>query len=228
MPRDLAYEATLPADAQRAIAEFAKARQGFAGQVKWENIYHYLGMPGEYAATLAELRERTREYQRKRQSIRAAEQRERRQRAWDAQAIELDPDGPMGKQTRGLQDTDLVWMCHGTSSKFWPAIRRDGLRPTDPREQRTWTGPHASTPGFIYLTTACNRGGRGDAHFYAGVAAGTWGGEPVVLRLVVPWGWLEPDDDDADLPTGRVQFRTTHRVPPDLLREKDGRRIRLP
>lgn len=228
MPRDLAYEATLPAEAQRVLSEFAAARRGMAGHVKWENIYTYLSVGGEYAQTLAELRDATREHLAKAKRIRAGERRLQRERAWDAQAVLLDPDSPMGKQTRGLQDTDLVWMCHGTSSKFWPAIRRDGLVPTEASHRRTWKGTTPSTLGYVYLTAACNQGGRGDARFYAQIAAGTWGGDPIALRLVVPWGWLEPDDDDADLATGRVQFRTAHRIQPDLLREKDGRRIHLP
>jgi hypothetical protein len=234
MPRDLAYEATLPVEAQRAIADLYKARAHAPGQVRWGDLYSSLGT--EYEATLAELRQSTQEHLRRAKLVRAQTRQEQRQRAWDKQAIELDPDSPMGKQTRGLSDNDLVWVCHGTSSKFWPAIRRAGLVPTDPQDEtarrrglsrRTWKGPTASTPGFVYLTVACDQGGRGDARFYAQVAASTWGGEPVLLRLIVPWGWLEPDDDDADIDTGRVQFRTTEHIPPSAIKEKDGRRVTL-
>lgn len=151
------------------------------------------------------------------------DRREERQTArYEGQAVELDdhihkPDHQQRKVAGGKD----VWLYHGTSSKHLPKILRHGLHPQegagkiqiDPRE----------TPG-VYLTTRAD-GGPGSAQAYAQRAAGYFGGDPVVLRVKHPFDTLQPDEDDADIASGRHQFKTDH-VPPHAIMEVNGERVR--
>ena len=44
-------------------------------------------------------------------------------------------------------------------------------------------------------------------------------GEPVVLRVIVPWRDLSPDVDDSDISCGRYQWRTRSDVPPAAIEQ---------
>ena len=219
--RDPARERALPKEAQDLITRYAHARAEAArpGVVRWENVYKAFeeGDP-EVAGELEALIREHHEYAKKRKKW---DEEEVEERQYNSQAVELDPSWSPTKIDRMVKSSTPVWMYHGTSTKLCSKIMRDGLRPD---ARRTW--PDA-TPGYVYLTVEPGSWSKpaGDARFYAERAAGRWGGDPVVLRLIVPWGWLESDEDDADLQSGRLQYRTTETIPPSAIMEFNGDRI---
>jgi len=147
--------------------------------------------------------------------------RQAAEEAYEAQGLDLEQFVHLGpaaldQRARGQR----VWLYHGTSSRFVRHILRAGLTVTgkqvDPRE----------TPG-VYLTAAPGRGMStgGTAAFYAQRAAGWFGGEPVVLRVLVDYNTLSWDSDDEDIETGGYQWVTDY-VPPSGICEVGGRRVR--
>jgi hypothetical protein len=148
---------------------------------------------------------------------RASARRDREDEAWEAQGIDLGDVSYRGKAAleraaRGMP----VWLYHGTSSKQLPGIRRHGLRIGDAKVDP------AETPG-VYLTARLGGGGyhSSDAQMYADRAARTLGGDPVVLRVLVPFDDLSWDSDDEDIATGAYQF-VTDSVPPEQILEING------
>lgn len=152
---------------------------------------------------------------------RASRRREAEEEAYEKQGLELEDVAHLARHAIDRYAAGKrVWLYHGTSSRLLPKIRAEGLvvgpQKVDPRE----------TPG-VYLTARPGRGidTGGTAEFYARRASGRFGGEPVVLRVLVPYDRLEWDTDDEDIPSGRYQWRTDH-VRPDEIYEIGGRRQR--
>lgn len=137
---------------------------------------------------------------------------------WESQAFDVTTPRPRSGY-RGRLDGALVWMYHGTSSELLPAILRDGLLPIPPRKRQ-----RSATGGWVYLTP--NRTGMCSAENYAHEAAYAFGGDAVILRVIVPWQDLAPDLDDRDISCGKHQWRTRSPVPPEAIFEVDGRRVR--
>lgn len=125
----------------------------------------------------------------------------RAERAYEAQGVDLEDLWHAGEAAvRRKAAGQWVWMYHGTSSTLLPDILAHGLRPGAQRID-------AKTPG-IFLTTQPGRGAYtgGTARFYATRAAAHFGGDPVVLRVLVPFDSLEPDPDDEDIQAGQHQY----------------------
>lgn len=219
--RDPARERALPKAAQDLITRYAHARAdaGRPGVVRWENVYKaFEEEDTEVATELEALIREHKEYAKKRKKW---DEDEIEEKVYNSQAVEIDPTWSPTKIDRLVKRDTPVWMYHGTSTRLCSKIMRDGLRPD---AKRTW--PDA-TPGYVYLTVEPGSWSKpaGDARFYAERAAGRWGGDPVVLRLIVPWGWLESDEDDADLKSGYLQYRTSETIPPSAIMEFNGERI---
>lgn len=66
--------------------------------------------------------------------------------------------------------------------------------------------------------------GAASAEFYARRAAVVFGGEPVILRVIVDWDDLSPDPDDEDIASGAWQFVTSA---PVRVVEVDGEKVAL-
>jgi RNA:NAD 2'-phosphotransferase (TPT1/KptA family) len=124
-----------------------------------------------------------------------------------------------------------VWLYHGTTSAFLPRILREGLVPgkdaRPPRKRLLGLRANLADRGgqirfqpYVFLT-ADDSGRAASAGWYARQAAHVHGGDPVVLRVIVPYDALAPDPDDADIRSGRYQFVIDH-VPPETIREVDG------
>ena len=147
------------------------------------------------------------------------------QRAWEAQAdpVPRCPRRPLGGAYRGR----LVWLYHGTTSIKLPGILREGLRHDAPKRLRV-----EETRGRVFLTAnPLGRLGWGEApgaRMYAERAASVGGGDPVVLRVIVPWDWLTPDQDDTDLSCAHYQWELASTIPPAQIMEADGVRLRGP
>lgn len=141
------------------------------------------------------------------QAARAARERaeERDLAAWEGQAYELEVM-PRGRAAEGR----LVWLYHGTSDALLASILRRGLLDDPPARSADST----VTPGYVYLALTAAR-----TNFYCQVACRKHGGEPVLLRLALPWSWTEPDLDDVDIESGRWQRRVGASLPPDHIFE---------
>jgi len=139
---------------------------------------------------------------------------------YEAQALDLADASYRGTAAlaRAARGRD-VWLYHGTTSRFTPAIVRDGLRPGVHRIDAKQAG--------IFLTA--RPGGSlhdgGTASWYARRAASVFGGAPAVLRVRVPFDTLTLDADDADIAAGAYQFVATA-IPPEDICELDGARLR--
>ena len=150
---------------------------------------------------------------------------------WEGQGVVLDPWAmPPARQLRDKE----VWLYHGTTSRFLPRILREGLVPGDEPPQRkrlrrqgrksnvSGVGDRVRYQPHVFLTANADSN-VSSAAWYARGAAATHGGDPVVLRVLVPWDDLEPDPDDADIASGRYQFVVDH-VPPEAILEVNGKR----
>lgn len=131
----------------------------------------------------------------------SAARAERAERAYEAQGVNLedlwhDGDAAVRRKAAGKD----VWLYHGTSSLLLPDILKHGLLPGE-------NVIDAKTPG-VFLTTQPGHGYNdgGTAAFYAARAAQHFGGDPVVLRVLVPFDDLQPDPDDEDIQSGRYQY----------------------
>ena len=109
-----------------------------------------------------------------------------------------------------------VWMYHGTSDRFLPQIRTQGITaghaPSNfgsksrPDKRQTWV--------FLTLDPGHSPGGAAD---YARRAASRVGGDPIVLRVRVPVSRLYADTDDSDLSVARVQRRIAEVFPGEIM-----------
>lgn len=214
--RDHEREGQLAPEARQLVEEWVAAMSAAGvGRVRWSVAYEALesGDPEVYdelRGAIASLRKRAAD--RARWDAEEAEQA-----AWDAQAEEVDPYRSARQLDRRLAGKH-VWLYHGTSTALLPRILDEGLSHEQTPIDRD------TTPGFVYLTALPANSGRGDAIFYAQRAAGWFGGEPVVLRVIVPWDDLSFDEDDADISTGRYQFRYAGTIPPEWIREVGDQR----
>lgn len=222
MARDLERESKLGADLRRLIDKYDRAYRaaGRMGFIRWSNVYDALesgeeGAQQELENLVVELLEEAPAARQRRQRER---RKEREQEQWEEQATEVDPYISIQEQERRYAGRD-VWLYHGTSTALLPTIRRFGLQPDV--EERTFA---EGTPGYVYLTALYDGSGKGDASFYARAAAGHFGGYPVVLRVIVPFDELEPDEDDADLVVYSYQYRTPY--PVTRIMEIGGRKVR--
>ena len=156
----------------------------------------------EVAARAREIREAIPE-----QAARAARARaqERDLAAWEGQAYELEVM-PRGRAAEGR----LVWLYHGTSDALLASILHQGLLADPPAR----SADSSVTPGYVYLALTAAR-----TSFYCRVACRKHGGEPVLLRLALPWSWTEPDLDDVDIESGRWQRRVGASLPPEHIFE---------
>ncbi len=217
LERDPERERLLPLRQQKLVEQYARAwsASGRAGRIRWQNVYDALasgedGVEEELLALIEELRALI-------PRARAQRRKDREDERWEAQALELDSWLSPQEQQRRYAGQD-VWMYHGTSSSLVGILLEHGLQPDV--DERAFEN---ATPGYVYLTTKSTGEGKGDSSFYARRAAAIFGGRPVVLRVIVPFDDLEPDEDDSDLSCGRHQFRTTNPVP--RIMEVGGRRV---
>jgi hypothetical protein len=154
----------------------------------------------------------------KQRSKRAQQKADREEKKYESQGVDLEElsskgHGAMKRAASGK----WVWLYHGTSSTLLPAILERGLLPGENLID-------AKTPG-VFLTTRPGRGSSGgSAALYAQRAAAHFGGEPVVLRVLVPFDLLEPDPDDEDISAGNHQF-VIDAVAPAWIREVNGERV---
>lgn len=147
----------------------------------------------------------------------AAARAERAERAYEAQGVDLEDLWREGEPAvRRKAGGEWVWLYHGTSSALLPGILQHGLRPGE-------NVIDAKTPG-VFLTAMPGRGDNAGAFFYARRAAAHFGGEPVVLRVLVPFDALEPDPDDEDIQAGRHQY-VIDAVAPAWIYEVNGERL---
>jgi len=136
--------------------------------------------------------------------------------AREARGVEVDyweSAAKLDKQLRGAN----VWLYHGTSSVFLTGILDTGLLTEPPQAAHDST-----TRGYVYLTADYDHA----LGFYAKAASARFGGDPVVLRVLVPWDELYPDEDDADIPSGRRQFQIPRTVSPYEIHQVDDEWIR--
>ena len=222
MARDLERESKLGTDLRRLIDKYDRAYRaaGRMGFIRWSNVYNALesgddGVREELERVTQELlKEAPAAQQRRRRERR----KERQKEQWESQATEVDPYTSIQEQERRYAGRD-VWLYHGTTTALLPTIRRFGLQPDV--EERTYA---EGTPGYVYLTALYDGSGKGDASFYARAAAGHFGGDPVVLRVIVPFDELDRDEDDSDLVGYRYQYRTPY--PVTRIVEIGGRKVR--
>ena len=160
------------------------------------------------------------------ETVKAAAEREEREaeETWERQAYVYPYPPP---RACGRWSGRLVWLNHGTTTKRLKAILREGIRPDLPARRRAET-----KPGRTFLTANAGgdlRSGQAPgAGMYAQRVAELWGGDPVVLRVIVPWSVLTPDSDDADLACASYQWETDTLISPAQIMEANGRRLRAP
>ncbi len=227
--RDLNREESYPPVLRAALDAWTASRvkAGAHGRVRWkETTYPWIEeqlAAGHLDELLAELAGLVDENKAKAVQRRADRRLSAAERLWERQAIEVDSWLSRKTLRRDLAGRN-VWLWHGTSSALLPEIRRRGLLAEPPKKTH-----QSSTSGYIYLTTeAGDYGSGGSAVFYARSAAGKHGGDPVLLRVIVPWNELEPDADDEELSCGRCQFRTAFDIPVDRIREIGDERVGWP
>lgn len=155
-----------------------------------------------------------------RAAARAERAKERAEKDYQGQGVDVEELSHLGRAAidRKLSGK-MVWLYHGTSSTRLPEILREGIT-FDARRKFPETSPG------VYLTARPGRGLHLDgAAWYAKRAAHATGGEPVVLRVLLPYDELEWDSDDEDIETGNYQWRVDS-VPPNAILEINGERRR--
>ena len=224
MVRDLERERYLSLAQRQIIDDFDEARRdlaqaegdGWVPRIRWDMLYASLDEGGTDAQEAVYfLEEKTAQAWADMPAAKARRRARSEQDTWEAQALEIDTDLSM----REMEDAyvgELVWLWHGTSSAVWPSIERHGIV-MDPSD-RSWS---TTTPGFVFLTADPNNA----LSIYAKTAVQALGGHPMLLRVIVPWDELLWDEDDADLPSGRVQFMLARDVHPDEIMESDDVRV---
>lgn len=154
-----------------------------------------------------------------RKAKRAEDAAVREEARYEAQALDLADASYRGPAAlRRAAKGRLVWLYHGTSSRFVDAILQDGLRHGIQRIDAKQVG--------VFLTARPGGGlhDGGTAAWYARRAAARFGGDPVVLRVRVPFDDVEMDADDADIAAGDYQFVVDY-VPPEDVCEVNGNRV---
>lgn len=237
--RDLEREARLGPDKQAILRAYLVARAKLvraagrgARSVRLPDGAHMSLLPPSFKrvyeslenADSAELDDWTKDIQDMEQAVvlaRGQAKTDREERAYEKQAERVDTSRTHGERARKLRGK-RVWLYHGTSSELLPEIVQHGLSP-----DRDPIDPMTTTEGYVYLTGEPGSwDSGGSAWFYARRAAAHFGGAPVILRVIVDFDDLEPDEDDADLRSYDVQYRTTLPVPPTAIMEVDGQRLR--
>lgn len=223
--RDLDVERTLSRSQRAMIQRFdelraAMARASEAGwlpRIRWTTLYKSLG--GEDLDARREatefIEDKIAELEADLPQARARGEQARAEQDWEAQAHELEYWHSPAELERRYAGQD-VWLWHGTSTAVWPQIQREGLLAMPPRSTHG-----EATPGFVYLTADPNHA----VDFYARRAASVFGGKPLLLRVAVPWDELRYDDDDADIPSGRVQFMLPRTLYPHEIREAGDEKL---
>lgn len=223
MVRDMEREHSFPLYQRQVIDDFddarrqlARAEDGWVPRIRWDMLYASLeeGDPATQEA-VDFLEEKTAEAWDDLPAAKARGRAAREQDKWERQAIEIDTALSPGEM-EAAYGGKLVWLWHGTSSAVWPSIERHGLV-MDPRS-RAWS---TTTPGFVFLTADPSKA----IGIYAKTAVMALGGDPMLLRIIVPWNELMWDEDDADLAMGRVQFMLARDVYPGEILEMDDMRI---
>jgi hypothetical protein len=229
--RDLARESRYPLAVRQALETWLRAKElrprtWIYARTKWDWIYRSIEedlAAGREAVIVSEFLDLAAKAENEARVRRQQRRLGAARRIWERQAAEIDVE--LRRRWSRLYGGKDVWLWHGTSSALLPEIREHGLLAEPPKP----THP-SSTPGYVYLTTipgGFTRTG-GDAIFYARSAASRHGGDPVLLRVIVPWDELEPDMDDEDIESGRWQFRTEFDIPPDMIREIGEERVGWP
>lgn len=200
--RDRKREARLPAPVKVLVERLGTALRSCGhAAVLWDRLYQAL--EANEPEALAFIEEKIRECEEIAPQVKEQQKKDREERLWEAQALELEWWLGPAELHRKYSGRD-VWMYHGTSDALMPVILQYGLQP-DAEE----LAHGDSTPGYVYLTARYDGSGHGDAWFYAQHAARVFGGEPIVLRVIVPFDWLEPDEDDEHM---RWQWRTPYAI----------------
>jgi hypothetical protein len=200
---------------EQAEALIAKVQANYVGyRPKWSVLYDNLLIDDEEA--LAFVREWTdpKKIAARKRKAKSEKVKEEREARYESQAVDPDDASYSGRSAiervaRGRE----VWLYHGTTSKFLRAILVDGLIAGVHRIDAKQRG--------VYLTARHTP----SAVWYADRAAGHFGGDPVVLRVRVPFDWLEWDADDEDISAGNYQF-IADRVPPERICEVNGKKIK--
>lgn len=212
---DAAKTVPYPADLESRpmFAEYVRELRALGHRPLWSRFVSWFrsASESEVAESLAELRGKSE------RRARAEAEREE-QEAWESQAFAA----PSWPAAAGSAAGSLVWMWHGTSSVVASSVSSEGLLVDPPR--RSWGDTSA---GWVYLTDSPGWGPCGAAS-YALKAARELGGDPSVIRVIVPWDDTSPDPDDRDLPCARGQRVVPYNVPPAAIFEIDGRRVRGP
>lgn len=201
-------------DLRLRLAEL-ESEDGWAPKIRWRNLYASL-MGDEMASSAARAflegkivdLEEAMEGATERRAYRELESKR------EARGVEVDYWEGFSKLDAQLRGCD-VWLYHGTSSVFLPGILETGLLTEPPQASHDNT-----TRGYVYLADY------EQALRYARSSAARFGGEPVVLRVLVPWDELEPDEDDADIPSGRRQFQVPRTVSPYEIYQVDDDWVR--
>lgn len=130
-------------------------------------------------------------------------------RVLDDGVIEFEQLTP---EVRELIGDNKVLVYHHTSEAALPSIRREGLVSGRKNVNRTMgedsAGVYVTTEGGEYSPAV-----RG----YRDRARQEWGSDPVALEIVTTLDSLQPDPDDQDIKSGRVQFVMAS-VPPSQIR----------
>ena len=226
--RDPAREARLRPEAKTLLDEYLDAisKTVRVGRVRWDVLYSAMETedPVEWDEVETEAREAIANFRQRAIDKARWAREEVEEQAWESRAEEVEwwrssPD--MARRYRGKD----VWLYHGTSSVFLDKILKEGLHPIPRGGEKTFGD---SSP-YVFLTAAVGSGLFGQAasvSWYAERAVAVHGGDPVVLRLIVPFDELDWDPDDADLGTGKAQFiYLGGSIPPSWIREVDSEKI---
>ena len=108
-------------------------------------------------------------------------------------------------------------MYHGTSTAVLPRILDEGLVTEAPSRVEVLTGGRSARG--VYVTAWP---GAGVGLDYAQRAATWFGGKPVWLEILAPWGALSSDPDDVGIESGRWQHVADHIPPSWILRADFG------
>lgn len=222
--RDPAREARLDPEHRALIEEWVRARRAVAqaqgwdipGTVRWNVLYETLESrdPEAIDEAVAYIQERTAELETDLPEAKRRGKEARATEAWEAQALEVET-WMAPEEIDRIYSGQPVWLYHGTSTALWPEIQEHGLLADAPHRFEE------STSGVVFLTANSHHA----YDFYARRAAGRHGGEPLLLRVIVPWDELEWDEDDEDIPSGRVQFMLRRDVEPWEIKEAGEERL---
>lgn len=99
-----------------------------------------------------------------------------------------------------------VVLYHHTSTAAVPTIERSGIQPASRIGSKAMTQRQADENPHVVFVTSEARGMAPTTYQYRAVQR--FGGNPATVEIVVPdIRYLSPDEDDADLRSGYVQFQ---------------------